>query len=1094
MRRTFGAVVTAATAAISVVVVMAPASAATTPKISLFAGNGNQATRGPAGNGGKATAAEFYHNSDVAFSASGTAYIADMRDCQVRQVVNGVISAFAGVGTCVNGGNAGVNTLKHMGGQAAAATIGMPTGVAVDSSGNVYIADCVRYTGTGTGCQQGNVLKVSTSGVISIFAGDSLVGNGGTGTATATSIGAPWGVRTDGAGDVFFSDVVYNVIREVNTSGIMSTVAGNGTAGYAGDGGAATTAELNDPTGIYVDNSGNLFIADSKNAVIRKVNSSGIISTFAGDGTAGSAGNGGQAVAAELDKPFGVSEDSSGNVYIADYNAYCVRDVSATGVISTYAGTCGTSGNTVEGRSPSSVLLEGPSQVVFDPSGNLYINDYAGEQIDEVVGASTGIAPSTPTISNLPTSAAVGASFTATVSTNSNGVTSVASNSTSVCTVGANGLTVTDVGAGTCSLTASVAASSTYAAATGTPQTFTVGPVTPSTPTISNLPTSAAVGASFTATVSTNSNGVTSVASNSTSVCTVGANGLTVTDVGAGTCSLTASVAASSTYAAATGTPQTFTVGPVTPSTPTISNLPTSAAVGASFTATVSTNSNGVTSVASNSTSVCTVGANGLTVTDVGAGTCSLTASVAASSTYAAATGTPQTFTVGPVTPSTPTISNLPTSAAVGASFTATVSTNSNGVTSVASNSTSVCTVGANGLTVTDVGAGTCSLTASVAASSTYAAATGTPQTFTVGPVTHTISLFAGNGNQATRGPAGNGGKATAAEFYHNSDVAFSASGTAYIADMKDCQVRQVVNGVISAFAGVGTCVNGGNAGVNTLSGMGGQAAAATIGMPTGVAVDSSGNVYIAVCVDYTGTGPGCQQGNVLKVSTSGVISIFAGDSLVGNGGTGTATATSIGAPWGVRTDGAGDVFFSDVVYNVIREVNTSGIMSTVAGNGTAGYAGDGGAATTAELNDPTGIYVDNSGNLFIADSKNAVIRKVNSSGIISTFAGDGTAGSAGNGGQAVAAELDKPFGVSEDSSGNVYIADYNAYCVRDVSATGVISTYAGTCGTSGNTVEGRSPSSVLLEGPSQVVFDPSGNLYINDYAGEQIDEVVGAQ
>ena len=897
-----------------------------------------------------------------------------------------------------------------MGGQAAAATIGMPTGVAIDSSGNVYIADCIGYTGTGTGCKQGNVLKVSTSGVISIFAGDSTVGNGGTGTATATSIGAPWGVRTDSAGDVFFSDVVYNVIREVNTSGIMSTVAGNGTAGYTGDGGAATSAELNDPTGIYVDSSGNLFIADSKNAVIRKVNSSGIISTFAGNGTAGSTGNGGQATAAELNKPFGVTEDTSGNVYIADYNAYCVREVSATGVISTYAGTCGTSGTTVEGGSPSSVLLAGPSQVVFDPSGNLYINDYAGEQIDEVAGAeSTRSTPTTPTISNLPTSATVGGSFTATVSTTSNGVTSVASNSTSVCTVGANGLTVTYVGAGTCSLTASVAASSTYAAATGTPQTFTWRDHrTPTTPTISNLPTSATVGGSFTATVSTTSNGVTSVASNSTSVCTVGANGLTVTYVGAGTCSLTASVAASATYAAATGTPQTFTWHHRD-----------------------------------------THHADHLEPPDLRHGRRQL---------HGDSQHDQQRRDLGGV--------ELDERLHGGGQ-------RPDG---------DLCR--RRDLLAHRLGG----------RQPTYAAATGTPQTFSVAAANSAnISLFAGNGNQATRGPVGNGGAATAAEFYHNSDVAFSASGTAYIADMKDCQVRQVVNGVISAFAGVGTCVNCGNAGVNALNGMGGQAAAATIGMPTGVAVDSSGNVYIADCVDYTGTGPGCPQGNVLKVSTSGVISIFAGDSTVGNGGTGTATATSIGAPWGVRTDSAGDVFFSDVVYNVIREVNTSGIMSTVAGNGTAGYTGDGGAATSAELDDPTGIYVDSSGNLFIADSKNAVIRKVNSSGIISTFAGNGTAGSTGNGGQATAAELNKPFGVTEDTSGNVYIADYNAYCVREVSATGVISTYAGTCGTSGTTVEGGTPSSVLLAGPSQVVFDPSGNLYINDYAGEQIDVIADA-
>jgi streptogramin lyase len=206
----------------------------------------------------------------------------------------------------------------------------------------------------------------------------------------------------------------------------------------------------------------------------------------------------------------------------------------------------------------------------------------------------------------------------------------------------------------------------------------------------------------------------------------------------------------------------------------------------------------------------------------------------------------------------------------------------------------------------------------------------------------------------------------------------------------------------------------------------------------------------------------------------------------LGNGG--------IAAAWGVRA-ADGNVYFSDVVDNVVDKVSSSGGSPVaVAGNGRDGYSGNGGLATAAELNDPTGLYVDASGNLFIADSKNAVIRKVNTSGVISTFAGTGTAGSTGNGGLATAAELNKPFGVVEDASGNVYIADYNAACVREVNTNGDISTYAGTCGTAGVTKEGGAPSSVLLEGPSQVVFDPSGNLYINDYGAEQIDEVAGAE
>ena len=164
--------------------------------------------------------------------------------------------------------------------------------------------------------------------------------------------------------------------------------------------------------------------------------------------------------------------------------------------------------------------------------------------------------PTTPTISNLPASGAVGGGFTATVSTTGDGTKSVTSNATSICTV--SGFAVTYVGVGTCSLTAHVAAGTNFAAANGTAQTFTIGQGTPTTPTISNLPASGAVGGGFTATVSTTGDGTKSVTSNATSICTV--SGFAVTYVGVGTCSLTAHVAAGTNLAAANGTAQTFTI------------------------------------------------------------------------------------------------------------------------------------------------------------------------------------------------------------------------------------------------------------------------------------------------------------------------------------------------------------------------------------------------------------------------------------------------------------------------------------------------------------------------------------------------------
>ena len=361
--------------------------------------------------------------------------------------------------------------------------------------------------------------------------------------------------------------------------------------------------------------------------------------------------------------------------------------------------------------------------------------------------------PTTPTITNIPASAAVGGSFPASVSTTGDGTKSVTSNSTGVCTVGADGLTVTYVAVGTCSLTAQVAAGTDYTAASGTAQTFAVGRGTPTAPTISNIPTTATFGGSgFTASVSTTGDGVKSVTSNSTGVCTVGVGGLAVSYVAAGTCSLTAQVAAGTDYTAASGTAQTFTVAQEAPTTPTITNLPASGTYGGGFTATVSTTGDGVKSVTSNTATVCT--ASGLTVSYVGVGTCSLNAQVAAGTNYLSGSGTAQNVTVGRAVPSTPTITNIPSPANEFFGFTAIVGTNGDGTKSVTSNTPGVCSVGTNGLTVTFVGFGTCSLTPSVAQGSNYFGATGSPQTFPVNEASHGYWLVGSDGGIFSFGTA----------------------------------------------------------------------------------------------------------------------------------------------------------------------------------------------------------------------------------------------------------------------------------------------------------------------------------------------------
>ena len=366
-----------------------------------------------------------------------------------------------------------------------------------------------------------------------------------------------------------------------------------------------------------------------------------------------------------------------------------------------------------------------------------------------------GQATATVSISNIPTSAAVGGNFTASYSVTSgdSGATSVVSNSTSFCTV--SGSTVTYVAAGTCSLTASVAATTDYTAASGSPQTFTIGQATP-TVTISNIPASGTAvygGAGFTPTYTVTPDtdtGTTSVVSNSATTCTVTSG--VVSYVGAGTCSLTASVAATTDYAAASGSAQTFTIGKATPTAPTISDIPANPAYQENFAATVSTTGDGTTSVASSTTGVCTV--NGLTVTFVGVGTCSLTASVASGTDYTALAGTAQTFTVYAHSPSTPIITNIPSNAIQDGTYAANVSTNGDGYTYVVSDTTSICTVSYN-VYVYFVNPGTCTLQGAVSNGTLFAGGTGAGESFSVAGAPRGYWLVGSDGGIFSFGLAG---------------------------------------------------------------------------------------------------------------------------------------------------------------------------------------------------------------------------------------------------------------------------------------------------------------------------------------------------
>ncbi len=339
------------------------------------------------------------------------------------------------------------------------------------------------------------------------------------------------------------------------------------------------------------------------------------------------------------------------------------------------------------------------------------------------------------------------------------------------------------------------------------------------------------------------------------------------------------------------------------------------------------------------------------------------------------------------------------------------------------------------------------------------------------------ISTIAGNGTQAS---SGDGGPATSASL-QPIGLAVDRSGNVYIADRATSVIRKVnAAGVISTVAGyAGEPMNGD--GIND----GGPATKAGIYLNSehnGLAVDSAGNLYIA--------DEGHNRIRKVDVST-GIITTVAGNGTPGHSGDGgPATSAQLLEPLGVAFDKAGNFYIADS--NSVRKVNTSGTITTVAGGMLTATPGDGGPATSAGVI-PRAVAIDAAGNIFISDYLTDAVREVNTKGIINTVAGvPGGSGSSGDGGPATSALFGGIYGIAVDSAENLYIADFGNNRVRVVNAAGIITTAAG--GTSRTLGDGGPPTSAYLE-PDDVAVDSAGNYYIADYANNRVRKVtVGAK
>jgi len=333
--------------------------------ITTVAGNG---TAGFSGDGGSAAQAQINKSWSIAVAADGSLYLSDTYNNRIRRIdPDGIITTVAGNGTAGFSGDEGPATQ---------AQLRSPEGIAVAADGSLYFSD------------SGNsrIRRIDPDGIITTVAGNGTAGfSGDGGPATQAQLRYPEGIAVAADGSLYISDSNINHrIRRIGPDGIITTVAGNGTDGFSGDGGPATQAQLGRPWNIAVAADGSLYICDVRNDRIRRVGLDGIITTVAGNGTTGFSGDGGPAILAQLSSPWSIAVAADGSLYVIDYDNNRIRRIGPDGIITTVVGSNGDGGFSGDGGPAAQAQLLWPDSIAFAADGSLYISDSLNYRIRRV--------------------------------------------------------------------------------------------------------------------------------------------------------------------------------------------------------------------------------------------------------------------------------------------------------------------------------------------------------------------------------------------------------------------------------------------------------------------------------------------------------------------------------------------------------------------------------------------------------------------------------------------------------------------------------------------------------------------------------------